>query len=135
MSIDFSQLNVWAILVTIVISMVFGALWYSPVMFGNVWAKLVGLKPGQNPSAAGPMIGTVIMTIIATLALAVFIQLTGAATALQGFWVALLLCIILAAKIAVNYFFEGRGFKLYLLTIGFHTIPYLIGGILLAVWK
>ena len=135
MSFDLSSINLWAVLVTVVISMVIGALWYSPVLFGNVWMKLVGLKPGETRTAAGPMIGTVIMTLIASYLLAVFIKLAGATTATEGLVVALLLSIVIAAKIAVNYFFEGRGFKLYLLTIGFHVIPYLIGGVLLAVWQ
>ncbi|MGB8956567.1 MAG: DUF1761 domain-containing protein [Tumebacillaceae bacterium] len=135
MSFDMSSMNLWAVLVSVVISMVFGALWYSPVLFGNVWMKLVGLKPGETRTATGPMIGTVIMTIIATYLLAVFIELAGATTAMEGLVVGLLLSLVIAAKIAINYFFEGRGFQLYLLTIGFHVIPYLIGGVLLAAWR
>jgi hypothetical protein len=135
MGLHVSEINIWAVLVSTVISMVIGALWYSPVLFGNVWAKLVGFKKDEKHTATGPMIGTVIMTLIATFALAIMIQMTGAVTAVDGLLVALLLCIIISAKIAVNYFFEGRSFKLYWLTIGFHVIPYLIGGVILAVWK
>jgi hypothetical protein len=115
--------------------MIIGFLWYTPVLFGNVWMQLVGLKKEEMRTAAGPMVGTVLMTLIGSFLLAVFIQLTGASTALEGFVIALLLSIIICAKIAVNYFFEGRSFKLYLLTVGFHVIPYLIGDVLLAVWK
>lgn len=135
MSFDLSNINLLAVLAATVVSMAIGFLWYSPMLFGNVWMRLVGLKPDEMRTAAGPMAGTVIMTIIASYLLAVFIEIAGATTALEGFVVALLLSIVLAAKIAVNYFFEGRGVKLYLLTIGFHVIPYLIGGVILAVWK
>jgi hypothetical protein len=86
-------------------------------------------------SPTGPMIGTIVMTLIGNVMLAVFIQLTGASTAAEGFMIALLLSIVICAKLAVNYFFEGKSLKLYGLTAGFHVIPYLIGGILLAIWK
>lgn len=133
-SIDFTNLNIWAILVATVISMVIGALWYSPVLFGNVWMKLVGLKAEELKPSAGPMVGTVIMTLLSNVALAVLIQWTGATTALDGLWIALLISLVLAGKIAVNYIFENRSFKLYWLTIGFHIIPFLLGGIVIAVW-
>ncbi|MGZ4031939.1 MAG: DUF1761 domain-containing protein [Tumebacillaceae bacterium] len=135
MGFDLTNINIWAVLVSTVISMVIGALWYSPVLFGNVWVKLVGLKPDEMRSAAGPMIGTVIMTIVSTYFLALFIQVTHATTAIDGLLIALLLSIVICAKIATNYFFEGRSFKLYWLTVGFHVIPFLIGGVILAVWK
>jgi preprotein translocase subunit SecF len=78
--------------------MVIGAIWYSPVLFGNVWMRLVGLKPEKMKPAAGPMIGTVVMTIISSYLLAVLIQLAGATTALEGFVIALLLGIVISAK-------------------------------------
>lgn len=133
MSIQIGELNVWAILVATVISMAFGALWYSPLLFVNKWMKLVGIT--EMKTSGGQMFGTVVMTLIGSVVLAIVIQLAGAATAYEGFVIALLLSLVLAAKLAVNYFFEGKSMKLYALTIGFHVIPYLAGGIVLAVWK
>lgn len=36
-------INYWAVLFAGVIAMAFGALWYSPLLFGNLWAKFSGL--------------------------------------------------------------------------------------------
>ncbi len=38
------DINYWAVLVAAVVSMVIGALWYSPVLFGKLWMKYSGLS-------------------------------------------------------------------------------------------
>lgn len=129
-----SELNVWAILIGTIITMAIGALWYSPVLFGKIWAKLVGLNSQNRNSSAGPMIGAMLMNLIATVLLAIFIQLTGAANAGEGLLIALLLALAIAAKIAMNYFFEGKKLNLFLITAGYHTITLLISGLLLGAW-
>ena len=35
--------NYLAVLVAAIVSMVIGGLWYSPLLFGNVWMKLSGI--------------------------------------------------------------------------------------------
>ena len=39
---DFSSLNIWAILVATLASFALGALWYS-VLFGKIWQREVGI--------------------------------------------------------------------------------------------
>jgi len=39
------DLNYWAVLVSAVASMVIGALWYSPILFGNIWMNLMKIDP------------------------------------------------------------------------------------------
>ena len=47
MTLHFHGINIWAVLVSIVAMMVIGALWYSPVLFGNTWLRLIGKKPEE----------------------------------------------------------------------------------------
>jgi hypothetical protein len=37
------EINYLAVLVAALVSMVIGGLWYSPLLFGNIWMKLSGI--------------------------------------------------------------------------------------------
>ena len=39
---DLSQISILAIILAVVANMIIGALWYSPVLFANVWMKSLG---------------------------------------------------------------------------------------------
>lgn len=78
-----TTINYWAIALCTFINMVLGALWYSPVLFGTIWARLMGLD--FNKMQADPVIqknaqkGYIISTIchlIMTLMMAHFVQYT-----------------------------------------------------------
>ena len=46
----FSLLNIWAVLGSMVASIVFGFLWYGP-LFGKPWMRLSGIvMPSEKPS-------------------------------------------------------------------------------------
>ena len=53
--INISDFDWWAIVVATIASYAFGALWYSPVLFGNTWASIQNLseedlkKAGHQP--------------------------------------------------------------------------------------
>lgn len=50
---NFTQLNIWAILAAAVSAFLTGGLWYSPVLFGNAWKRANGLKEGQDSGPSG----------------------------------------------------------------------------------
>lgn len=63
----FGNLNLVAILVAGVVSMIIGFAWYSPVMFGNMWLKLKGFskKELENSKASmGPAYFLSFVTIL-----------------------------------------------------------------------
>jgi hypothetical protein len=82
-------INYLAIAVCAIINMILGALWYSPVLFGTIWAKLMGLD--LNKMMTDPIIqkkarkGYIISSIchlLMTIIMAHFIQYTHA----SGSW-------------------------------------------------
>jgi hypothetical protein len=42
--VDFTEVNYLAVLLAAAATMIIGFLWYSPILFGNVWMKQIGLK-------------------------------------------------------------------------------------------
>ncbi|MBI2935798.1 MAG: DUF1761 domain-containing protein, partial [Chloroflexi bacterium] len=43
MRVNFSEINYLAVIVGVVLNMVAGALWYSPLLFARPWMKEVGM--------------------------------------------------------------------------------------------
>ena len=78
-----TTINYWAIALCTVINMVLGALWYSPVLFGSTFVRLMGIDLNkaktdpvfQKNAQKGYMIST-ICHLIMTLIMAHFVQYT-----------------------------------------------------------
>ena len=58
----------WSILVAAVVAFVFGALWFT-VLFGKMWAKLMGFNtegdPGMNGGMVKPLIANFLLNVLA----------------------------------------------------------------------
>jgi hypothetical protein len=132
--IDFAEVNYVAVLLATVSTMVLGFLWYSPILFGNVWMKQVGLKE-EEMSGGGPT--TYILTTLTALCgvfiLAVLFTMIKETTIMSGMLLGLLIGISISAKIGMNFLFENRKVGLYLITIGYHLVSYLIAGFIIGV--
>lgn len=44
------SVNLWAVLVSAILFFAFGALWYSPVLFGKAWTRAMGWKRDELES-------------------------------------------------------------------------------------
>jgi high-affinity Fe2+/Pb2+ permease len=134
MNLDFSTLNLWAQLVAIVIGMVVGSLWYSPLLFGNVWMNLIQKKREDMVSPTGPMIGAVVVSTVNSIILGLFLHALYAQTIVEGLTVAALLALVIIMATLINYLFEGRAMKLLTIQVGYHVVVFLINSILLTQW-
>jgi hypothetical protein len=132
MMVDAAQVNYWAVLAATIATMMIGFLWYSPVLFGSAWIKQVGLKK-EDMSGGGALtyILTALTALIGAYILALLATMGGETTVASGLTVCLLIGIAISAKIGMNYLFENRSFKLYLITAGYHLAAYLVSGLLI----
>ena len=126
------EINVWAVLAAGVSSMVLGGLWYSPVLFGKAWSAASGVTEAQQKSAnMAKIMGTAFL--LAVIGAAVFAMFLGPKPAF-GFATAAGLsagsCWV-AGSFGINYLFEQRSMRLFLINGGYHTLQYaLIGAVL-----
>ncbi|MGO4103440.1 DUF1761 domain-containing protein [Leifsonia sp. YAF41] len=75
------EINIWAVLLATVSSMVVGAIWYAKAVFGTYWMKAVGHdEESMRKGSAAPLIVTVIVSFITAWVLA------GAAAIAQNFY-------------------------------------------------
>ena len=136
---DLGSLNYWAILVAVVFNQALGAAWYSGL--AKPWMAEVGLTSDDMEAMKGtprqwyPYVLAVGAAVGFTLVLALLAQGLGADSAGEGLGLGLLAAIgFVFTSNAINYAFEGRSLKLFLINGGYPLISYSVIGILLATW-
>lgn len=130
------DINVWAVLVAAVISMVVGSFWYSKGLFGKEWAKLVGRKLEEMSGGGRGYVAAAVGALVQAYILAHFVQYAGATSVFDGlvtgFWLWLG---FVAVVTAVHLVFEGRSWALWKINAGYFLVVLLINGGLLAAWR
>ncbi len=131
-------INYVAVVVSALVLMVIGAVWYAPPVFGTLWMRLIGKKPedlqkGAMPRAYGMMF---VSALVLSFALAHVLRWAGAATAVVGIKVALSLWIgFVLTTNAGSFIFEGRPAALYWLNAGYYGLGLVIMAVILTLWR
>jgi hypothetical protein len=123
------EINIWAVLLATVSTMVVGSIWYMPKVFGAWWEKVARVEKPAN--AVSAIIVTVIVSFISAAVLA------GAAAIAQKFYGGsflantLVTAIILwagftAARFITHDAFENRPRALTLLTISHELVTFVV---------
>ncbi len=134
------NVNLLAVLVSAVVQMFIGYVYYHPKVFGNAWMKLVGItakdiesKKSQTGKTYGLMF---VASLVMAYVLAIFVQYAGATTAtagaMVGFWAWLGFS---ATGMFSSMLFEGRPMKLFAISAGYLLVSMLVVGGLLAAWQ
>jgi hypothetical protein len=136
---DFTDINYLAVAVSAIASFVFGALWYSPLLFSKTWQKEVGLTEDDLKNAN-------MIKIFGTSFVLTFIMATGMAFLMQGQtgtdfnWHsglhigALVGAFFVAASMGINYLYQRKSFKLWAIDAGYQFIFLCLMGIILGAW-
>lgn len=132
--------NLWAVLLAGIMNMVLGALWYSPLLFGKKWMRIIGWtekdmegkKEGMEKAYALSFLGGLLMAFV----MAHFVKYTGAKNVLEGaqtglwIWVGFVITTSLGGIL-----FEGRKKGLYYINNAYHLVSLTLMGIIFAVWQ
>lgn len=134
------NINLLAVLVSAIASMIIGAFWYSPLLFGKIWMELMKIdkkklaemkKKGVGKSYVIAFIGALITSYV----LGYFIDYVGATGISQGTRTAFLLWLGFVVPTLLNsILWEGKPVKLYLLNISHHLVSLITMGAILVVW-
>ena len=127
--------NLLAVLVAALASFAIGGAWYSNALFGNTWRREAhdGREPGQGHPAK--VFGvSFVFAFIAAFAYAVIVPApTGPGqAAVQGLIVG---AAIVAASFGINYQFANRTTRLWLIDGGYHTVQFLVYGLVIGLWR
>ncbi len=127
------NINLWAVLVVGIASILIGLIWFSPWLFGNEWTKLTGkeLKPASQWIFAG-VLGHLVMVFV----LAVLINLAGVTTLSGGIAVGVLIWVGYIVTLETGELvWEKIPFRLFLLRVGNQLVAMSLAGAILAVWR
>lgn len=134
--------NLWAVLVAAVATMVVGFLWYSPFLFARSWMLAMGYDPDNKAkldemrkSAGKSYALSFVASLVAAFVLGKIIDVATVDSALYGMkigfavWLGFVTTVQLTAKL-----FGNQPTKLYLINTGYQLVCYLVMGAILAVW-
>jgi len=129
--------NFLAVLVACVAYTVLGALWYSPVLFGNIWMKLIGKTKEQVTADFTPLnyLWALVTSFLAAYGIARILAWAGGATVSGGIKAGIVAGICFGfATMWVNDAFEARPKALTIINALFHLIGMVIAGIIIGAW-
>lgn len=133
------ELNYVAIIVAALANMAIGWLWYSPLLFGKAWIKMVGFSKKdvrKMKKRAGPaMVGGLITSFIVAYILAHFIAVMGASTMELAAQLAFWLWVGFIATVQFGMvLWENKPLKLWLLNASYWLVSMLVMAVILAKW-
>lgn len=129
------QLNYFAIVAAAVAAFVIGGVWYSAGLFGKAWQQETGISD-QQLAARNP--GTVfgvafVLTLVASFVFAMFLGprpafgfALFAGISAGAAWV--------ATSFGINYLFEAKSLRLFLINAGYHVAQFAAMGAILGLW-
>ncbi len=137
-------INIWALIVTTVVSVVVGTLWYGP-LFGKIWMASIGISMPEvvTPEMKKMMFRSYTLVVIGALIMnyvllhnivfgEAYLQITGVMAGVQAaFWN--WLGFVVPATLG-SVLWENRPWKYWFITAGYYLVVLLINGIILATW-
>ena len=140
MTIEIPNVNYLAVLIASVIYSFIGALWYSPLMFGKIWMKSMGLtrtdieREKNKGSIWKFYLANFLSNIVLVYILAVFLGVSNATSILGGMFLALLVWLGFIATVSVSrILWEGKSLKLYIINAAYHLLSLNAAAILIIV--
>jgi hypothetical protein len=135
-----NNVNLWAVLIAALVNYVIGALWYSPLLFGKIWMKLMNFtnedmekakEKGMSKSYFIAFISSLVMAFV----LAQFLQYTNASTISAGFMTALWLWLGFITTVLISgVLWESKPWALYLINISHYLVGLGVMSLILVSW-
>jgi hypothetical protein len=139
----FMGVNLWAVLVCAVATMVAGFLWYSPILFAKPWMVLMGYDPNDKAKiaemqkSAGPSYGlSFVASLAAAFVLGKIIAISTINSPVYGLKIGFAVWLGFVTTVQLtNALFSRQPNKLYLINTGYQLVCYLAMGAILAAWR
>jgi Protein of unknown function (DUF1761) len=129
-------LNIPAVIVAGVLYFLFGALWYSPLLFAKPFMRFRNATAAELSGPPTDYLITLVNAVIAAFVVAIVIRLAQAATFVDGLGVGLMLAVGLVMTTSLTFtIFSGPHKGLWVIYSGYKLVGFGIMGILLALWR
>ena len=131
------SINIWAVLVSGVLHWIVGALWYSPVLFGKSWAKLMKLDMSSDEEGPSVLLylGGLIVGIVMAAGLALLLSLTGTTAIPAAIAIALVAWLAFTAAPAFANAIFGGSVPLWAINNAYPLVTAVLMSVILTVWR
>jgi len=138
----FHNINLLAVLVAAISTMVVGFLWYSPLLFAKPWMKEMGYDPNDKArmeemkKSAGPAYGgSFLASLISAFILALFLHEMRVASLHIGLSVGFHVWLGFVATVQfTSALFTKQSMRLFGINTGYQLVCYLAMAAILTVW-
>lgn len=134
------MVNYWTVLVTSIVGIIIGSLWYGPI-FGKQWMKLSGIK---MPKTITPQIKKemrrsylimFVSLLITNFVLGQMIKYNGLTDFVSAASLAFFIWLGFYAPVMVGaVIWEGKPWKLYFINITHYLVALIVSSYILAIW-
>jgi hypothetical protein len=137
------NLNLLAVLVAAISTMVVGFVWYSPILFAKPWMREMGYDPNDKSrvqemqKSAGPAyLGSFVASLVSAFVLALFLHQMRAQSLGLGLLVGFHVWLGFVATVQLTgVLFMKQSMKLFGINTGYQLVCYLVMGAILGVWR
>lgn len=136
--LEFSAINIWAVLVVWVIYLIIGAFWYSPAGFANKWKQYTKIDIMKIPTdkATNILVFVTISSLVQAFTLAVILASLSVTTVGEGLLAGLVIWLGLTTATTVGTTLYSRlSWKFLWLNSAYFLVVMGIGSIILSLWK
>ena len=135
-----TQINFFAVFVAGLGVFAIGALWYSPVAFGKLWARAHGYDKEKmiemQASVGRTYAVSFLCYLFMALVLSILVALVGVATFIQGMWLGTLVWAGFAFTIGLTgNMFSDKPLSTFLIDAGYQLVYLNVMGGILAAWR
>ena len=139
----FHHINLLAVFVAAISTMVVGFVWYSPLLFAKAWMREMGYDPNDKAKiqemqkSAGPAYGgSFVASLVTAYILALLLHELGADNVHLGLAIGFHVWLGFVATVQfTGALFMKQSMKLFAINTGYQLICYLVMGAILAVWR
>ena len=139
----FMGVNLWAVSVSALATMVVGFVWYSPLLFARKWMVLMGHDPDDKAkiaemqkSATPSYLLSLVASAVAAAVLGKIIAVATINTALYGMKVGLGVWLGFVTTVQLtNSLFSRQPAKLYAINTGYQLVCFLAMGAIMGAWR
>lgn len=136
---SFEHINFLAVGVAAVAAFALGAVWYSPVLFGKLWQKLLGLTDEHIQGANMGLIfgSSFVMMLLMSYGMAHLIgTAAGEVSVMTGVHYGLMIGVLfVGTSMAINMLYQRKPVKLWFIDAGYQIIFLMIMGAIIAAWR
>lgn len=135
MVLTLAGINWLAVIVAAILNMALGALWYSRLLFGNLWMKAIGKSMDELGGAATGYIVTFIGSLVAAFVLALLVNSLGIATWSGGLLIGAVVSVgFVATATLASGVFNEISMTVWGIFAGYSLVSMALQGALLGLW-